>query len=317
MSEDMIATRGAYGAALLEFGGANPKVVALDADVSTCTMSCFFGDSHAERFVNVGIAEANMIGMAAGMATLGLTPFAHSFAMFTAGRGFDQIRNSIAYPGLNVKVVGTHAGLTIGEDGATHQCLEDIGLMRTIPGMTIVCPADGPETRLAVKAIIDHDGPVYLRLGRLAVKTVTGAPGYSFSLGKAATMREGCDATVIACGMMVQLALDAAERLLERGVRVRVLNMHTIKPLDADAVLAAARETGAIVTAEEHNVLCGLGGAVAECVSQQFPVPVLRVGVEDSFGRSGSPESLLQRYRLTSDAIAGKVEEARAMKRQA
>lgn len=317
MSEDMIATRGAYGAALLEFGGANPKVVALDADVSTCTMSCFFGDSHAERFVNVGIAEANMIGMAAGMATLGLTPFAHSFAMFTAGRGFDQIRNSIAYPGLNVKVVGTHAGLTIGEDGATHQCLEDIGLMRTIPGMTIVCPADGPETRLAVKAIIDHDGPVYLRLGRLAVKTVTGAPGYSFSLGKAATMREGGDATVIACGMMVQLALDAAERLAGRGVRVRVLNMHTIKPLDSEAVLAAARETGAIVTAEEHNVLCGLGGAVAECVSQQFPVPVLRVGVEDSFGRSGSPESLLQRYRLTSDAIAGKVEEARAMKRQA
>lgn len=320
MSEDMIATRSAYGAALLEIGGANPKVVALDADVSTCTMSCFFGDKHNDRFLNVGIAEANMIGMAAGMATLGLTPFVHSFAMFTAGRGFDQIRNSIAYPGLNVKVVGTHAGLTIGEDGATHQCLEDIGLMRTIPGMTIVCPADGPETRMAVEAVIKHNGPVYLRLGRLAVKTVTGAPGYSFALGKASKMLDApagtAPATIIACGMMVQLALDAAARLAGQGIHVRVLNMHTIKPLDADAVLAAARETGAIVTAEEHNVLCGLGGAVAECVSGQFPVPVLRVGVGDSFGKSGAPDLLLKRYHLTADAIEEKVKAAIAMKRK-
>ena len=315
MSEEMIATRHAYGEALLEIGGVNTKVVALDADVSTCTMSCFFGDKHCGRFINVGIAEANMIGMAAGMATLDLIPFVHSFAMFTAGRGFDQIRNSIAYPGLNVKVVGTHAGLTIGEDGPTHQCLEDIGLMRTIPGMTIVCPADGPETRAAVKAITDYKGPVYLRLGRLAVKTVTGGADYSFTLGKAATMRDGKDATIIATGMMVQLALEAAEKLAGQGVNARVLNMHTIKPLDADAVLAAARETGAIVTAEEHNVLCGLGGAVAELLSQNYPVPVMRVGVNDVFGKSGAPEDLLKRYNLTSDAIVEKVMAAIKMKK--
>ncbi len=307
MSSEMQATRHAYGEALLEFGGRNEKVVALDADVSTCTMSCFFGEHHPGRFVNAGIAEANMIGMAAGLATLGLIPLVHSFAMFTAGRGFDQIRNSIAYPGLNVKLVGTHAGLTIGEDGPTHQCLEDIGLMRTIPGMTIVCPTDGPETHLALQAILAHEGPVYLRLGRLAVRTVTNVPGYAFKLGKAAVMREGKDATVIACGMMVQTALDAAEKLAREGVEARVLNMHTIKPLDREAVLAAARETGAIVTAEEHNVLCGLGGAVAECVAAEFPVPVLRVGVNDAFGKSGAPEALLAKYHLTAESIVEKV----------
>ncbi len=314
MKDDMQATRHAYGEALREFGVLDERVVALDADVSTCTMSCYFGEEQPARFVNVGIAEANMIGMAAGMATLGLIPLVHSFAMFTAGRGFDQIRNSVAYPGLNVKLVGTHAGLTIGEDGPTHQCLEDIGLMRTIPGMTIVCPTDGPETRLAVKAILAHQGPVYLRLGRLAVKTVTNLPGYDFKIGRAAVMREGRDAAIIACGMMVQTALEAAETLARAGVETRVLNMHTVKPLDSGAVLAAARETGAIVTAEEHNVLGGLGGAVAECVSSHHPVPVLRVGVNDCFGKSGAPGALLEKYHLTAAEIVAKVEAAMQMK---
>ena len=314
MSDDMMATRHAYGEALLELGSRNDKVVALDADVSTCTMSCFFGDKHGKRFINVGIAEANMIGMAAGMATLGLIPFVHSFAMFTAGRGFDQIRNSIAYPGLNVKVVGTHAGLTIGEDGATHQCLEDIGLMRTIPGMTIVCPADGNETLEAVKAIADYKGPVYLRIGRMEVKTVTERPGYRFELGKAALLREGGDAAIIAVGMMVQLALDAAEALAAEGINVRVLDMHTIKPLDTAAVLAAAKETGAIVTAEEHNIMCGLGGAVAEYLAENHPIPVQRVGVADTFGKSGAPGALLEKFGLTSAAIVAKVKRAVAMK---
>lgn len=314
MSEDMIATRHAYGEALMELGAQNDRVVALDADVSTCTMSCYFGDKHRDRFLNVGIAEANMIGMAAGMATLGLIPFVHSFAMFTAGRGFDQIRNSIAYPGLNVKVVGTHAGLTIGEDGPTHQCLEDVGLMRTIPGMTIVCPADGNETREAVKAIAEYGGPVYLRIGRMAVRTVTNRPGYRFELGKAVVLRDGGDATIVANGMMVQLALDAADKLAAEGIDARVLNVHTIKPLDTAAILAAADETGAIVTAEEHNILCGLGGAVAEYLSETRPVPVLRVGVADTFGKSGAPEALLERYGLTSDAIARKAKVAISMK---
>lgn len=312
---DKIATRHAYGEALLEFGGPNDKVVALDADVSTCTMSCFFGDKNCQRFINVGIAEANMIGMAAGMATLGLIPFVHSFAMFTAGRGFDQIRNSVAYPKLNVKIVGTHAGLTIGEDGATHQCLEDIGLMRTIPGMVVICPADGNETRAAVKAIIDYKGPVYLRLGRIAVETVTNKPDYKFQIGKAYQLRDGGDATIIANGMMNPLALKAAEQLASEGIKVRVVNMATIKPLDLDAVKKAVDDTGAIVTAEEHNILCGLGGAVAEAVAEYKPVPVLRVGSEDTFGKSGSPDLLLEKFGLTSAKIVEKVKKAIAMKK--
>lgn len=312
---DKIATRHAYGEALREFGGANKKVVALDADVSTCTMSCFFGDDNCDRFVNVGIAENNMVGMAAGMATLGLIPFVHSFAMFTAGRCFDQVRNSIAYPHLNVKVVGTHAGLTIGEDGATHQCLEDMGIMRTIPGLVVLCPADGHETREAVKAIIDYNGPVYLRLGRMAVETVTGGAGYKFEIGKSVQLKDGSDVTIIANGMMVQLALKAAQDLAAEGVKARVVNMHTLKPIDRDAIVKAVDETGAIVTAEEHNILCGLGGAVAEVVSEYKPVPVLRVGVEDSFGKSGSADALLKKYGLTSEKIAEKAKKAIQLKK--
>lgn len=313
---DKIATRHAYGEALQKLGGVNPKVVALDADVSTCTMSCFFGEKYPSRFINVGIAEANMIGMAAGLATVGYIPFVHSFAMFTAGRGFDQIRNSIAYPKLNVKVVGTHAGLTIGEDGPTHQCVEDMGLMRAIPGMVVVCPADGNETEAAVKAIAEHRGPVYLRIGRMAVETVTAKSDYTFNIGKAYQMRDGSDVTIIANGIMGAMALEAASRLEAAGIGARVLNMATIKPLDAEAVYKAVDQTGAIVTAEEHNILTGLGGAVAETVSEYRPVPVLRVGVKDTFGKSGSPDQLLEKFGLTSAVIVEKAKKAIAMKKK-
>jgi transketolase len=312
---EKIATRHAYGEALAELGNVNKRVVALDADVSTCTMSCIFGKKHPDRFYNVGIAEANMVGIAAGMSTTGLIPFVHSFAMFTAGRTFDQIRNSLAYPHLNVKVVGTHSGLTVGEDGATHQCLEDIGIMRTIPNMVVVCPCDGNETQAAVRAVAEYDGPVYLRLGRLALETVTGRPDYSFKLGKSVLMQDGGDVTIIATGLMVQEALTAAKLLAEEGIKARVLDMHTIKPLDAEAVLKAARETGAIVTAEEHNIIGGLGGAVAELVSGSIPVPVLRVGTEDTFGRSGNGEKLLIKYGLTKENIILKAKQAIGLRR--
>ena len=310
---EKIATRHAYGEALAEVG-VNEKIVALDADVSTCTMSCMFGEKYPERFFNVGIAEANMVGVAAGMAASGYIPFVHTFAMFCAGRTYDQIRNSIAYPGLNVKLVGTHAGLTVGEDGATHQCIEDLALMRVIPGMTVICPADGNETRAAVKAIAEYEGPVYLRLGRLSVDTVTDRPDYQFEIGKAVTLKEGRDATIIATGCMVQESVKAAEALEREGIHARVLDMHTVKPLDEKAVLAAARETGVIVTAEEHNILGGLGGAVAEVVSANCPVPVLRVGVKDAFGHSGNALELLKKYGLTSEAIAENVKKGIALK---
>jgi len=310
---EKIATRHAYGEALAE-AGKNEKIVALDADVSTCTMSCIFGEKYPERFLNVGIAEANMVGIAAGLAAEGYIPFVHTFAMFCAGRTYDQIRNSVAYPHLNVKLVGTHAGLTVGEDGATHQCLEDLALMRVIPGMTVICPSDGNETRAAVQAIAAYEGPVYLRLGRLSVDTVTDRPDYQFEIGKAYTMRDGGDATVIATGCMVQEALKAADILEKEGISVRILDMHTIKPLDEAAVLAAAKETGLIVTAEEHNILGGLGGAVAETVSSNCPVPVLRVGSRDTFGHSGNALELLKRYGLTSKEIVESVKKGIAMK---
>lgn len=310
---EKIATRHAYGEALTE-AGSDPRIVALDADVSTCTMSCMFGEKYPERFYNVGIAESNMVGIAAGMAATGLIPFVHSFAMFTAGRAYDQIRNSVAYPRLNVKVVGTHAGLTVGEDGATHQCLEDIGLMRVIPGMVVICPCDGNETREAVRAIAEYEGPCYLRLGRLAVESVTDRPGYRFEIGKAVTLKEGSDATVIATGLMVQVALKAAEELEKENINVRVLDIHTIKPLDREAVLKAARETGAIVTAEEHNVLCGLGSAVCEAITEEYPVPVLKVGTMDTFGKSGNPLALMEKYGLTKENIIEKVKKGIALK---
>ena len=306
---EKIATRHAYGEAL-KAAGVNERIVALDGDVSTCTMSAIFGEAYPERFFNVGIAEGNMLGMAAGLATMGYIPFAHAFAMFMAGRGYDQIRNSICYPHLNVKCVGTHAGLSVGEDGATHQCIEDIALMRAIPGMTVICPADAIETEAAVKALTEYDGPAYLRIGRLPVEIVNDFPGYKFEIGKSVELRKGSDVTIIATGLMVPDALQAADLLQVEGIRARVINMHTIKPLDEEAVLKAAEETGCIVTAEEHNILSGLCAAVAEVTADRRPVPVKRVGVKDCFGRSGNALELLKLYHLTAADIAEAAREA-------
>ncbi len=311
---EKVATRHAYGESLAEIG-ADPRIVALDTDVSTCTMSVLFGEKYPERFFNCGIAEGNMIGMAAGLSTFGYIPFVHAFAMFMAGRGYDQIRNSICYPGLNVKCVGTHAGLSVGEDGATHQCVEDIALMRAIPGMTVICPADAKETAAATKAIAEYKGPVYLRLGRLAVDTVTDVEGYEFKIGKAVELHAGTDVTIIATGLMVIEAVKAVEELAKEGISARLLDMHTIKPLDEEAVLRAAAETGAIVTVEEHNVLGGLGGAVCETVAANTLVPVERIGVKDSFGRSGNALELLKQYHLTAPDIAAAAKKAIARKR--
>ena len=310
MSEK-IATRAAYGEALVALAEEYPELVVLDADLSGSTMTKGFAKAHPDRFYNMGIAEANMTGVAAGLAACGKKPFTNTFAMFAAGRAFEQVRNSIAYPRLNVKVVGSHGGLSVGEDGATHQCIEDYAIMRAIPNMMVLSPCDGPEMRLAVKALLDYDGPAYLRLGRLAVESVTDSiPGYSFRLGKGAVLRDGADATVIATGMMVQMALQAARTLAEEGVSVRVVDMHTIKPLDYELVLKAALETRCIVTAEEHTVIGGLGSAVAEFLAEHCPVPVLRHGVHDEFGRSGKAQAVLEAYGLTPAGIADQVRQA-------
>lgn len=301
---EKISTRVAYGDALCEFGS-DKKIVALDADLSTCTMSCTFGEKYPKRFFNIGIAEANMIDMAAGFATTGKTAFCHSFAMFTAGRGYDQIRNSVAYPHLNVKVIGSHAGLTVGEDGATHQCIEDLSLMRTIPGMTVLSPCDANETREAVRAMIAYDGPCYMRTGRTALENVTASfPSYRFEIGKGVELVGGSDVSIIATGLLVQESLKATALLEKDGIHARVIDMHTIKPIDRDIIIRAALETGAIVTAEEHNVTGGLGSAVCEVVCDSVLVPVVRVGVQDIFGRSGDAGELLKLYGLSPENIA-------------
>lgn len=311
---DKISTRVAYGNALNEFGG-NPDIVAIEADLSTCTMSCTFQEKYPQRHFNVGIAEANMIDIAAGFAATGKIAFCHSFAMFTAGRGYDQIRNTVAYPHLNVKIIGSHAGLTVGEDGATHQCIEDLSLMRTIPGMVVLAPCDANETREAVRAMIGYSGPVYMRTGRIALENITpNIPGYRFEIGKGATLREGGDVTLIACGLMVQESLKAAEQLAAEGINARVIDMHTIKPIDEELIVRAARETGAIVTAEEHNVIGGLGSAVAEVLTARYLAPLERVGVEDCFGRSGEASALLKRYGLTAEKVADRARKAIARK---
>ena len=313
---EKIATRAAYGEALAALGEAYPSLVVLDADLSGSTMSKKFADKYPERFFNMGIAEANMTTVAAGLSTCGKKVFTNTFAMFAAGRAFEQVRNSIAYPHLNVTVVGSHGGLSVGEDGATHQCCEDYALMRSLPGMLVLSPCDAPEMRQAVQALLDYEGPAYLRLGRLAVESVTdGAPGYRFELGKGAVLRDGGDVTVIASGMMVQMALKAAEALQAEGVSVRVVDMHTIKPLDEALVLRCARETGCIVTTEEHNIIGGLGEAVAACVSAGCPVPVVRHGVEDVFGRSGKAERVLEHFGLSPEGIAAKVRQALELKK--
>ena len=270
---EKIATRAAYGKALEELAAQEPNLVVLDADLSGSTMTKGFGAEHPDRFFDMGIAEANMVGVAAGLATCGKKPFVNSFAMFAAGRAWEQVRNSVAYPGLNVKVVGSHGGLSVGEDGATHQCIEDLAIMRAIPNMTVLCPCDGNEMKQAVKALLAYDGPAYLRLGRLAVETVTDqVEGYEFQIGKGVLLRDGQDVTVVAVGMMVQMALTAADILAEEGISVRVIDMHTIKPLDTEILLAAARETGCIVTSEEANIVGGLGSAVSEYLTSVCPV---------------------------------------------
>ena len=312
---DKIATRTAYGEALVKWGAVEEQLVVLDADLSGSTMTKSFAKTFPERFFNMGIAEANMTGVAAGLATCGKKPFCNSFAIFSAGRAWEQVRNSIAYPNLNVKVVGSHGGLSVGEDGATHQCIEDFAIMRAIPGMMVVCPCDANEMTKAVEALLSYEGPAYLRLGRLPVESVTDSvPGYQFALGRASTLQPGSDVTVVAVGMMVQMALEASRRLSSEGISVRVLDMHTVKPLDEEALLLAARETGVIVTSEEHNVIGGLGSAVAEVLASRFPVLVVRHGVDDTFGRSGSAQKVLEHYHLTPDGIIDKVREALARK---
>ncbi len=310
---DKKATRESYGIALAELGE-KYDILVMDADLSKSTKTDTFKKKFPERFINTGIAEGNMMATAAGIASTGRVVFASSFAMFAAGRAFEQVRNSIAYPKLNVKIGATHAGISVGEDGASHQCLEDIGIMRTIPNMVIINPADHVEAMAAVEAAILHDGPVYLRFGRLPVPQIFG-DDYKFELGKGVTIAEGSDATIVATGLMVPYAIEARELLLKEGIDAGVINIHTIKPIDTELLTAAAQKTGAIVTAEEHNIIGGLGGAVAEALSETCPVPVMRVGTRDVFGRSGKPYELMELYGLTAENIAAKVKAAIALKK--
>ena len=310
---DKIATREAYGKALVEFADKYDYVV-LDADLAEATKTVMFKKACPDRFFDCGIAEGNMITVAAGLAAAGKVAFASSFAMFAAGRAFEQVRNSVGYPHLNVKIGATHAGITVGEDGATHQCLEDIALMRTIPGMTVVSPADAVEARAAVEAAITTYGPFYMRFGRAAVPVINDDPDYKFELGKGVLLRDGKDVTIVATGIMVSMALEAAEALAAEGIDARVINIHTIKPIDREILVKAASETGAIVTAEEHNIIGGLGAAVSEVICEECPVPVVKVGVNDSFGRSGKVPPLLEMYGLTPENIVEKAKKAISMK---
>ncbi|HJB98276.1 MAG TPA: transketolase family protein [Candidatus Acutalibacter pullicola] len=301
------ATRESFGEAVTALAAENPNIVVLDADLAEATKTGIFKKKYPERFFDCGIAEQNMIGIAAGLATCGKIPFAASFAMFAAGRAFEQVRNSVGYPHLNVKIAGSHAGISVGEDGATHQCCEDLALMRTIPGMVVLNPADHYEMLAAVKAAAAYEGPVYIRLGRLAVESVHNNDDYTFELGKGITLRDGKDITVVATGLMVQEAVKAAQDLEAQGIDVRVIDIHTIKPLDVDLLVKAARETGRIVTVEEHNVIGGLGEAVASCLSEICPTPVTKIGIYDQFGHSGPAVDLLKEFGLSAENIAATV----------
>ncbi len=309
------ATRESYGEALAELSGEYPDLIVLDADLAAATKTGIFKKACPERFFDCGIAEANMMGIAAGIASTGKKVFASSFAMFAAGRAFEIVRNSIGYPHLNVKIGATHAGISVGEDGATHQCNEDIALMRSIPGMTVINPADDVEAKAAVKAALNFDGPVYMRFGRLAVPVFNNKDTYKFELGKGVLLRDGADVTVTATGLMVNEALMAADMLASEGINTRVINIHTIKPIDKEIICKAARETGVIVTAEEHSIIGGLGSAVAETVTECCPVPVIRVGVNDVFGHSGPAADLLKEFGLCAENIAANVKKAVALKK--
>ncbi len=313
MTEKM-ATREAYGKALVELGGENSDIVVLDADLAKSTKTINFSKQFPDRFFDMGIAEQNMMGTAAGLAATGKVPFASSFAVFASGRVYDQVRNSISYPALNVKIGATHAGITVGEDGASHQAVEDIALMRVLPNMTVFVPADGPSTIAAVRAAVEIDGPVYIRLGRSKVPVLHGGD-LDFAPGKSIELRSGKDVTIIACGIMVAEAMEAAESLEKEGIDAAVLDMHTVKPLDVAAVIKAAKVTGAVVTAEEHSIIGGLGGAVAEVLGETVPVPLMRVGIPDVFGESGKPEELLDKYGLRAADIEKAARDAISRKR--
>ena len=311
-----VATRNAYGEALVELAEKYPELVVLDSDLAGATMSKFFASAYPERFFDCGIAECNMTGIAAGMAAAGLKPFTNTFAMFAAGRAYEQVRNSVAYPNLNVKVVGSHGGVSVGEDGATHQCIEDFALMRAIPNMMVLCPCDGHEMRLATEALLNYEGPAYMRLQRSATEVFTDEiADYKFELGKGVTLTEGNDVAIIANGLMVSLAVKAAEQLKADGINARVINIHTIKPIDEELVVKAAQECGCVLTCEEHSVIGGLGGAVCEVLSEKCPVPVVRLGVNDEFGRSGTAAAVLEYYGLTVENIVCKAKAALALKK--
>lgn len=303
----MIATRDSYGNALVELGQEHDNLIVLDADLAAATKTGMFKKAFPDRHIDCGIAEANMTGIAAGLSTCGYVPFASSFAMFSAGRAFEQVRNSIGYPHLNVKIGATHAGISVGEDGATHQCNEDIALMRTIPGMVVINPSDDVEARAAVKAAYAYNGPVYLRFGRLAVPVINDTPDYRFEIGKGVQLRDGKDCTIIATGLCVSEALTAAEKLAEQGIDAQLINIHTIKPLDEELVIAAAKKTGRIFTVEEHSVIGGLGAAVCECLSEHYPAKVTRIGVKDVFGESGPAKELLHKYELDAEGITKRI----------
>lgn len=309
-----LATREAYGKALVELGKENNNIVVLDADLSKSTKTADFGKAYPERFFNMGISEADMISTAAGLSTCGKIPFASTFAMFAAGRGFEQIRNSICYPELNVKIAATHAGLTVGEDGASHQAIEDLSLMRSVPNMTVISPCDDVETMGAIKAAAVYNGPVYIRLGRSSVPTLNDESTYKFEIGKAVKLRDGKDITVFATGIMVSEAIKAADQLKNDNINIEVINIHTLKPIDSNAIIESVKKTGAAVTCEEHNIIGGLGSAVCEVLSENNPVPVKRVGVMDTFGESGKPAELLKKYGLTAEHIVEAVKEV--MKRK-
>ena len=304
-----IATRESYGNALVELGAEHDNLIVLDADLAAATKTGVFKKAYPDRHIDCGIAECNMMGIAAGLSTTGIVPFASTFAMFAAGRAFEQVRNSIGYPHLNVKIGATHAGISVGEDGATHQCNEDIALMRTIPGMVILNPADDVEAKACVKAAYEYNGPVYLRFGRLAVPVINDRPDYKFELGKGVVLREGKDVTIVATGLCVSSALEAAEKLAADGIDAKIINIHTIKPLDEELIVAAAKETGKVVTVEEHSVIGGLGSAVCDALAEKCPVPVKKIGVQDVFGESGPAAGLLAKYKLDGEGVYEQVKE--------
>lgn len=304
-----IATRESYGNALKELGAQYPDLVVLDADLAAATKTGVFKKAFPERHIDCGIAECNMVGIAAGLATVGKIPFVSSFAMFAAGRAFEQVRNSVGYPHLNVKIGATHAGITVGEDGASHQCNEDIALMRTIPGMVVMCPSDDIEAKAAVRAAIEHEGPVYLRFGRAAVPVINDKPDYKFEIGKGTVVREGKDVTIVATGICVDSALGAAEKLAAEGIEAEVINICTIKPLDEAIIIESAKKTGKVVTVEEHSVIGGLGSAVCDCLSANYPTPVKKLGMQDVFGESGSAAALVAKYGLDAEGVYKSVKE--------